>query len=53
MIADFFFPISDVSSISSSTLRIENFPNNKFLKLQRLDLARNLLLQIGHSSTLL
>jgi hypothetical protein len=49
---DFFFAISDVSSISSSTLGIDNYPNNKSLKPQRLALARNLSLQIGHDSTL-
>jgi hypothetical protein len=52
MMIDFFFSISEVSSISSSTLGIDNFPNNKSLKPQRFALTRNLSLQIGHSSTL-
>jgi hypothetical protein len=52
MIINFYFPISDFSSISSSTLGIDNFPDNKFLKKQRFALARNLSFQIGHSSTL-
>jgi hypothetical protein len=52
MMIDFFFPISEVSLISSSTLIIDNFPNNKSLKPHRLALAKNLSLQIGHSSAL-
>jgi hypothetical protein len=50
MIVDFSFPISDVTSNSSSDLGMDNIPNNKSFKPYLLALERNFSLQMGHSS---
>jgi hypothetical protein len=51
MIIDFYFPDFDPSLISLFAVGMDNFPNNKPMKPELLDLARNISLQMGHSST--